>query len=152
MYPEWWEGKRFERAVKVWACGDTSKTVRDILQVKMLGPVGRFGTGLIRANALVKTVKKAGVAEAIELAFVRHVSGGVSSMVFKSYDQRREAFQGSDLDIIWLDEEPPMDIYTECLLRLMTTDGIVMLTFTPLQGLSELVLHFLPGGKFDAPR
>jgi phage terminase large subunit-like protein len=28
----------------------------------------------------------------------------------------------------------------------MTTDGMVMITFTPLQGLSEVVLSFLPGG------
>lgn len=38
QYPPWWEGRRFDKPVKIWACGDTSKTVRDILQEKMLGP------------------------------------------------------------------------------------------------------------------
>lgn len=65
----------------------------------------------------------------------------------KSYDQRREAFQGTEQDWIWLDEEPPMAIYTECLLRTMTNNGLVALTFTPLQGMSEVVLTFLPGGR-----
>jgi len=37
-----------------------------------------------------------------------------------------------------------MDVYGECLIRTATTDGIVMITFTPLAGLSEVVLSFLP--------
>jgi len=65
---------------------------------------------------------------------------------FKSYDQGREAFQGTEQDGIWLDEEPPEDVYTECLLRTMTNNGLVMLTFTPLRGMSSVVLAFLPGG------
>ena len=39
-----------------------------------------------------------------------------------------------------LDEEPGLDIYTECLLRTMTNNGMVMLTFTPLLGMSDVVL------------
>jgi phage terminase large subunit-like protein len=65
----------------------------------------------------------------------------------KSYQQGRRSFEGTEQDLIWLDEEPPLDIYTECLVRTMTTDGLVMLTFTPLEGMSEVVLSFLPGGR-----
>ena len=53
-----------------------------------------------------------------------------------------------------MDEEPPYDVYVECLMRTMTNDGMMMLTFTPLMGLSEVVLSFLPGGEIpseDAP-
>src|SRR3954454_13503795 len=32
QYPPWWEGPRFHKPIKAWAAGDTSKTVRDILQ------------------------------------------------------------------------------------------------------------------------
>ena len=82
---------------------------------------------------------------------MRHSSGKNSLLVFKSYDQRRESFQGTEQDVIWLDEEPPLDIYTECLMRTMTTEGLVMLTFTPLSGLSEVVLSFLPEGDLTKP-
>ncbi len=37
-----------------------------------------------------------------------------------------------------------MDVYGECLIRTATTDGIIMLTFTPLGGLSDVVMSFLP--------
>ena len=146
-YPAWWEGRKFDRPVSAWAAGDTGKTTRDILQMKLLGPPGEFGTGLIPKADLIKTTAKAGVAEAIEVITVRHATGGESRLTFKSYDQRREAFQGSEQDVIWLDKEPPLDVYTECLLRTMTNNGMTMLTFTPLMGMSETVLSFMPNGE-----
>lgn len=146
-YPEWWTGRRFAHPIKAWAAGDTGKTVRDILQEKLLGPAGQIGTGLIPGDAISRTLAKPGVPDAIELVHVRHVSGADSVLSFKSYDQRREAFQGTEQDIIWLDEEPPLDVYTECLMRTMTNFGMILCTFTPLMGLSETVLSFLPSGK-----
>jgi phage terminase large subunit-like protein len=146
-YPAWWKGRKFDQPISAWAAGDTGKTTRDILQMKLLGPPGEFGTGLIPKADLIKTTAKAGVAEAIEVITVRHASGGESRLTFKSYDQRREAFQGSEQDVIWLDEEPPLDVYTECLLRTMTNNGMTMLTFTPLMGMSETVMSFMPNGE-----
>jgi phage terminase large subunit-like protein len=147
-YPPWWEGRRFDKPISAWAAGDTSKTVRDIIQAKLLGPVGNFGTGLIPGDSIVgKPASKQGIADAIEIIRVKSEHGGTSQLTLKSYMEGREAFQGTEQDVIWLDEEPPMSIYTECLMRTMTTDGLVMLTFTPLQGMSEVVLSFLEGGK-----
>jgi phage terminase large subunit-like protein len=144
-YPSWWEGRRFTRPVRVWVCGDTGKTLREILQVKLLGAWANFGTGLIPADDLLDWKNKSGVAESIDTFTVRHVSGGKSHGVFKSYESGRIAFQGSEQDIIVLDEEPPLttalDIYSECITRTMTTDGLVMLTFTPLFGMTKLIKH-----------
>jgi phage terminase large subunit-like protein len=148
LYPEWWNGRRFSRPIRAWAAGDTSQTVRDILQEKLLGPVGAFGTGLIPRDCIVEVrAKSHGVADAVESVVVKHVSGGFSRLVFKSYDQKRKSFQGTEQDLIWLDEEPPLDVYAECLMRTMTTDGLVLLTFTPLLGMSEVVLSFLEDGR-----
>ena len=148
-YPEWWNGRRFDHPVRSWAAGDTNQTVRDILQLKLLGPAEQFGTGLIPGEKIEKTARGAGVADRVEIIYVRHATGGLSQLVLKSYDQGRKSFQGTEIDVILLDEEPPLDVYSECLLRTMTNDGLVMLTFTPLLGMSEVVLSFLPGGKLD---
>ena len=148
-YPHWWEGKRFDRAVSCWAAGDTGKTVRDILQLKLLGKVGDFGTGMIPGEYLLGTTTKYGLPDAVESAKVKHISGGTSVVTLKSYDQRRESFQGTEQDVIWLDEEPPQDIYVECLMRSMTTGGMIMCTFTPLMGVSEVVKSFMPGIGFS---
>lgn len=147
LYPKWWTGKRFDKPIDAWAAGDTSKTVREIIQFKLLGHSHEKGTGLIPEHLILKTTTKQGVADAVDTIFVKHVSGGVSQITLKSYDQKRHSFQGTEKDLIWLDEEPPLEIYTECLLRTMTNNGLIMLTFTPLQGMSETVMSFLPGGQ-----
>jgi phage terminase large subunit-like protein len=151
-YPPWWKGKRFDsRSIRSWASGTTGQTTRDIVQRKLLGPVNNIGTGLIPGECIIDTRKKAGnVPDAIETVYVQHTSGGVSTLGLKSYEQGRKAFEGDEQDVIMLDEEAPIDIYTECLTRTMTTQGIVMLLFTPLQGLSDTVLLFMPGGQIPA--
>lgn len=146
-YPKWWDGRRFDHPTKIWMCGESSNTVREILQEKTLGPVGNFGTGLIPKSAIIRTTNKRNVSDAIHDVYVRHVTGGESHITYKSYEMGREAYQGSEVDVILLDEEPDEKIYTEALLRTMTTNGLILCTFTPLKGLSDVVLGFLPGGK-----
>lgn len=156
-YPDWWIGKRFERPIQAWAAGNTNTTVRDILQSKLLGRLTRvkgdddlvtgLGTGMIPGANILSTRPRSGIPDAIEIVYVKHSSGGTSQLHLKSYEQGREAFEGTEKDVIWLDEECPEDIYTECLIRTMTTNGIVFLTFTPLSGLTQVVMKFLPGGK-----
>lgn len=153
-YPHWWEGARFDAPTRTWAAGDTGKTVREIIQEKLLGPWGRFGTGLIPADDIVRHTSKQGVSEAVDTLWVKHYdAGGIydgdSKLVFKSYDQGRESFQGTEQDVIWLDEESNDGIRNECMLRLMTTDGLLIETFTPLRGITPIVMQYLPHGVPD---
>lgn len=166
-YPAWWPGRRFEHPIEMWAAGDTRETTRDIVQLELFGPRegirnGTYG-GMVPAHLIVDRTLKTGVADSIDTAWIRHVERQhgapmTSTIQFKSYDQGRVAFQGTSKHIVWLDEEPPDasesttsggtpsgngDIMTECLLRTATTDGLVMLTFTPLRGLTPYVDHYL---------
>lgn len=146
-YPRWWRGKKFDSHTDGWCAGDTARTVRDILQKELLGPPGdasQEGTGMIPGDLIQGTSVKHGLADCLESVRVKHASGGTSILHFKSYDQGRQAYQGTSQHFIWLDEECPIEIYTECLLRTMTTNGIVYLTATPLLGLTDLMLSFLP--------
>ena len=152
LYPAWWDGKRFDHPIDAWASGDTSETVRDIIQQKLVGPPEKeecWGTGLIPGDLLVGFERRShGVKNCLESVMVRHVpTGGVSVLGFKSYEQGRKKFQGTAKHVIWNDEEPPEDVYDEELLRTMTCNGIVMNTFTPLSGITAIVLRFMPGGK-----
>ena len=147
-YPDWWPGYRFTRPIAAWAAGTTSTTARDIVQYKLIGPPEEPGTGIIPGKYIIKTTPKAGgVPNAIDTILVRHISGGISRCKIKAYAEGRKSFEGTEQDIIWLDEECPMSIYTECVTRTMTTNGLIMLTFTPLEGLTETVLQFLPNGE-----
>jgi phage terminase large subunit-like protein len=145
LYPDWWPGRRFDHPVDIWVAGDTGETTRDIPQLILLGPYGEYGTGLIPFDNLIgNPTHRAGISHAADTAQVKHVSGGTSLLGFKSYDQGRKKFQGTAKHVIWLDEEPPEDVYSECMARLMTTSGLMISTFTPLEGLSNVVLKYLP--------
>jgi phage terminase large subunit-like protein len=132
----------------VWAAGDTSETTRDVVQKALLGlggeaVGGELGSGLIPGDDIVgEPSKRMGVSGAVDTAIITHVSGGHSVLGFKSYDQGRRKFQGTEKHICWLDEEPPQDVYEECLLRLMTVNGMMLCTFTPLEGMTDVALMF----------
>lgn len=150
-YAPWWEGKRFDGPIKAWVAGDTGKTTRDILQFKLFGKPGEPGTGMMPDHLIAYTRAKQGLADGFDSVYIQHVSGGYSLVQFKSFDQGRRAFQGTEQHVVWLDEECPQDVYGECLLRTAATGdfpgGLVMLTFTPLNGLTPLILDWLPGGQ-----
>ena len=64
-------------------------------------------------------------------------------IVSMSCDAGREAFQGSSASLIWLDEEPNEDIFNECMLRTVDSKGKIILTCTPLKGLTWLYDRFV---------
>lgn len=140
MYPPEWPGRRFDKPVQLWIAGDTNNTVRDILQVKLLGDPGARGTGMLPLKTILNTSAKAGVSGAVQNIQVRHVSGGVSNIGLMSYQQGVEGFYGTAMDGIFLDEEPPQIIYNECVIRTATTGGFVSLSFTPLKGYTPLIV------------
>ena len=142
LYPHWWEGKRFFNQTDCWAAGDTSQTTRDIVQSVLMGDVGQFGTGLIPGALLQDVRMRPGVPGGVDSLRVKHTSGGMSKLGFKSFDQKRRSFQGTAKHAIWLDEEAPHEVYGESLIRTMTTGGIIYVTFTPLQGLTPFVTEF----------
>lgn len=148
-YPEFWEGHKFDGSQDWWVCGKSSETVNQILQQLLLGPVGHIGTGLIPKESLdmdsLKDAKKSGTP--INSFRVKHKSGGLCTIEFKSYDQGRQAFEGTERNI-WADEEMPLAVYVEMLLRTMTNNRLFMLTFTPLKGGTEVVNSFSIDGNF----
>lgn len=145
-YPDWWRGRRYDRPVVLWAGGITSESTRDNPQRILVGRPNDLGTGTIPAADLDVDLLtwRRGVAEALDMVKVKHVSGGTSLLMFKSYDQGREKWQGDTVDGVWLDEEPPADIYSEALTRTNATGGFVMFTATPLLGMTEVVGQFFP--------
>jgi phage terminase large subunit-like protein len=144
-YPDWWQGRRWDRPVRAWAGSQSAEVTRDGLQKLLVGPPKReseWGTGLIPGDDIVDWARRQGVPDALDGVTVKHVSGGVSTLGFKSYDQGRTKWQGETLDFVWFDEEPALDIYMEGLTRTNATGGITWLTFTPLLGMSEVVHLF----------
>lgn len=146
QYPDWWEGRRFDRPVRAWAGSKTGEVTRDGVQRYLIGEPkdeSQWGTGMIPADALQDWSRRQGVADSLDSAVIKHASGGTSTLGFKSYDQGRQKWQSETLDFVWFDEEPPLDIYMEGLTRTNATGGMTFITFTPLLGMSDVVSMFL---------
>jgi len=144
-YPEWWQGKKFNKPIRCWAAGVTNKATRERVQVMLLGDENDWGTGMIPRESIIgKPVMNRAISGLVDYVNIRHKDGGVSRLVFKSYEMKLGTWASDEIDFIWLDEEPPQDIHTECLARITNTQGHIAITFTPLLGMSNVVRLFYP--------
>lgn len=56
---------------------------------------------------------------------------------FKSYEQGREKFQGAGKRLIWFDEEPPKEIWEECIVRQEAGQQLdIIMSMTPIKGMT----------------
>lgn len=160
-YPEWWTGRRFNRPIKAWVASISSQTLKEIVVETLFGSAMKdspdFGTGLVPKEALLDDdgnpmiwAMPGAQTGTPASCRIRHVSGGFSDIGFKVYEQGPDKFQGTKRDVILLDEEPSdHKVYTECITRLADPhgdNGILLMTFTPLKGMTDTVLSFMPGG------
>lgn len=145
-YPDWWEGRRFNYAIRAMCGSESAELTRKGVQRLLLGPPEireEWGTGAIPFDDLKDTSMRAGVPDAVSSAVVRHVCGDDSVVQFNSYDQGRSKWQADTVDVVWFDEEPTLSVYTEGLTRTNATGGFVYTTLTPLLGMSDVVRRLL---------
>lgn len=152
-YPDWWKGKKFKKPIYSWASGVSNDTTRDIIQAELLGlaedPEAQ-GSGMIPRDCIVETTRRRGATgNTYDSIIVKHYDpdtgkyNGNSRIGFKSYEMGEEKFYGRPVDWIWLDEQPPSNIYTQCITRTVATNGLVMMTFTPEDGVTPVVHQFM---------
>lgn len=153
-YPKGWDGGRIEHAVTAWALGVDATQTRDVLQKELLGVEGEDGVwrgGWIHHDEIV-SVERSNLPGAISKAYIKHKSGGTSTLDFKAYRQAKTGqqtlvFAGSSVDIILVDEQPPDEVMGQLRTRLLTgrrnLGGYLLLTLTPELGETELIKQFM---------
>lgn len=116
-----------------WVVSLSRQVQRDVAQRKILE---YLPTSCIEKIVMVSGGQDSAENGIIDFILVRSKVGGISKIGFKSCDQGREKFQGTSLDYVWFDEEPPFDIYLECKMRVLDRCGEIFGTMTPLKGLT----------------
>lgn len=145
-YPDWWEGKRYDKPIVAIAGSESYELTRDGVQRLLVGPPmteEEWGTGYIPKADIISSTRRSGVSGALDSITVRHVSGGTSTLLFKAYEQGRGKWQANTVNYIWFDEEPPEDVYFEGITRTNATQGLIAVTFTPLKGMSSVVARYI---------
>ena len=143
-YPDWWQGNRWDVPIVCIVGSKSGQLLRDGAQRVLCGRPGEWGTGAIPQDAIVGEPKRAmGTPDLLDSIVVRHIGGWLNRCNFKTYDQGRERWQAETVHEVWMDEEPPEDVYFEALTRTNATRGHIKLTLTPLLGMSTVVRRFL---------
>lgn len=138
--------KKNKPSVEGWVVSLSTQVQRDVAQKKILDYLNPDWIVDIVMLAGKKDFPQNGV---IDYIVVQNVLGGLSRIGFKSCDQGREKFQGTSLDFVWFDEEPPYEIYLECKMRVLDKKGEVFGTMTPLKGLSWVYSQIYLNPKQD---
>ena len=168
LYPEWWEGYRFVKSkmtsaegkpnphdLIMWCVGITGDSTRKVLQKELFGTEmakdsDQLGSGAIPRDCIdFEKLEKDG--NIIKIAKIRHHDpdgnfDGFTTVEFRSTQQGEHVLMGATVDYIWIDEEDPhrsTQIYAQCVTRTATTGGLIAITATPENGLTELVDMFM---------
>lgn len=149
LYPHWWMGRKFDHAVNVWLVGVDHIQMRDALQELLLNSAFSTGDGglIPKEHIIGEPTHKAKPPGAVLDIRVRHVSGKTSTATFHCHEQGASHFQGAKRDVIVFDEEPPMDIFGECTVRLASGKadgelGLALIAATPLKGRTAFIRAF----------
>ena len=116
-----------------WVVSLSQQVQRDVAQNKILSYLKK---DWIYDIIMISGKKGSAEQGIIDTILVKNIFGTISKIGFKSCDQGREKFQGTSLDYVWFDEEPPEDIYVECKMRVLDKCGEIFGTMTPLKGLT----------------
>lgn len=125
--------RKVRGAVVGWAVSVSYGAGREVAQKKLLSylnPEWLASVGMLKGS---RGGTDGGIVDYIA---VKNVFGTLSYVYFKSCEAGREKFQGSSLDFVWFDEEPPEDIYEECRMRVFDRKGDIFGTMTPLKGMT----------------
>ena len=146
IYPDWWEGHRFDSAITAMVAGEGWSQVAMVLQNELLGTqdvkiTEQLGTGAIPRYCIIRDTMRNDGANCLGVE-VRHITGAKSYLLFANYTQEVRQMQGFKLNLAVFDEQPPDDFFSEIVTRTATTQGQVLCSFTPLKGLNGLVSKF----------
>lgn len=154
LYPDWWQGQKWDQPITIWVAGVSSESTRDILQQELLGPPddhSQRGSGMIPQDCILETTRRPQVPNALQSVLVKHHTNGEydgnTRIMFKSFEQGEQKFMGSSVHEVWLDEQPPDGLFTQCVTRTANTGGNVTMTFTPEDGVTPVVQQFMKDRK-----
>jgi len=143
-YPVWYSGLKIEKPTQIQVSGVTNDTTRDICQAELCGDPENpeaFGTGTIPKSRFVgQPARKSGIPNAYDSVKVRHRLGHTVTIKFRAYEMGFKKFMGHRNDVVWADEEPPQDIWSQMnRSQIARPDSLIIATFTPENGATELV-------------
>ncbi len=137
VYPSWFLGYRYTSPVTIWVIGKTTALVRETVLTTILGK-GLDGTGILHPSHIKGAFGGPGLRQ---LKIHWRDSGRFSTISFKTMKQSVQSLQGVQVQIVYIDEEPPYEYFSELKMRITNfrgqDRGSLMAAFTPKLGRTQ---------------
>lgn len=149
-YPANWPGRRLEYPNHGVVVGVDLAQMRDSCMKTLLGDELARGSGSIPRESLLGDDEKLMIVPAkdkkgaVDKCFVRHETGFYSSIRFMCQSMSQDSLMGGEYDWVWFDEQLlAADWYGQALARILTRNGMIMVSATPEHGRTLIVNRFL---------
>lgn len=112
--------------LNLWYCGRNSKVLSD----EPLNSIIRY----LKCENVDYSIKRSG--QAVDHMYIWDDEGNKSTIWFKSYDAKANTFESANVHAVFMDEEPPRDIFSAVKTKIATMPGYVFIAMTPDMGLT----------------
>lgn len=140
-WPQWMKDRCQKRGLKIWCLHTTNQSSIAFQQQVVY-------------KYLPKELRNARRSKFTNLAYTQKNGFSDNTAVyntnqiwFLNYAQDKQVIEGGEPDLIWCDELVPHDWLETLRYRLVTRQGKLILTFTPLHGYTLVVKDYLSGAK-----
>lgn len=144
--PEWIREKSKKRGINIWCLHTTNMTSVSMQQNVVY-------------NYLPKELKEAKRTKQTQVSWTQKNGFSDNTAVYErnqiwflNYAQDIKVVEGGEVDFVWCDELVPADWLETLKYRLVTRNGKLLVTFTPVQGYTQVVKEYITTSKVKSYR
>jgi phage terminase large subunit-like protein len=144
--PEWIREKSKKRGINIWCLHTTNMTSVSMQQNVVY-------------NYLPKELKEAKRTRQTQVSWTQKNGFSDNTAVYErnqiwflNYAQDIKVVEGGEVDFVWCDELVPADWLETLKYRLVTRNGKLLVTFTPVQGYTQVVKEYITTSKVKSYR
>ncbi len=153
-YPAWYTGPRFTKPPRIAVAGVTATSTRELVVDRLFGPMDDRGSGFIPAEDFdeddIKYVVGGKRGQIDEAKVVWHDAegrpAGKSRIIAFAYAQGFARVQGQTLELVAIDEAPPIHVLDELFQRTNFTRGLTYLVMSPQDENAAEIAEFFEDG------
>jgi phage terminase large subunit-like protein len=139
--PEWLKEKTAKRGINIWCLHTTNMTSVAVQQKA-------FYKYLPSELKAAKRSNQCAVSWTQKNGFTDNTAVYQGNQVwFLNYSQDIKVIEGGEVDIVWCDELVPADWLETLKYRLITRNGKLLVTFTPIQGYTQVVKEYITSSR-----
>lgn len=141
--PDWLKERMSRRGLRIWCLHTTHMTSVSMQQNLVWKYIPQELKGIKRSNRVsISWTQKNGFSDNTAVY-------NDNQIWFLNYAQDVKVVEGGEVDLVWCDENVPQDWLETLRYRLVTRNGKLLVTFTPIAGYTQVVKEYVSTSRID---